>query len=266
MLSYKCGNGYIHEIPNKDIEYIGYFYGKNGNESIKSAYSRIGNIRGRKPDILMNAELFDFKTRKPASDIVNNGINVRLTESYGVAFPSNKKAVFCYKNNIGAKEYLGAYPLLVKNCEKVVGIPAGIGGVRGRTAIGVSDDSVYLALIPDSGGVGLDLLRSAFINAGAKNAINLDGGGSTQYYSPNGNYFTGRNVRGFVALWLAKRRGEDIRTVKVRTSLNVRKSPSLLGAKVGSLKNGTRVTVLEEKNGWCRIPQGWVSGAYLRKN
>ena len=202
MLSYKCGGGYIHEIPNKDIEYIGYFYGKNGNESIKNAYNRIGKIRGRKPDILMNAELFNFKTRKPASDVVNNGINVRLTESYGMAFPDNKKAVFCYKNNVGAKEYLGAYPLLVKDGKKQSGVPAGIGGVRGRTAIGVSDDSVFLALIPDSGGVGLDLLRSAFINAGAKHAINLDGGGSTQYYSPSGNYFTGRNVRGFVGVWL----------------------------------------------------------------
>lgn len=265
MLSYKCGGGYIHEIPNKDIEYIGYFYGKNGNESIKNAYSRIGKIRGRKPDILMNAELFNFKTRRPASDVVSNGVKMRLTESYGIAFPENKKAVFCYKNNVGAKEYLGAYPLLVKNCEKVAGIPAGIGGVRGRTAIGVSDDAVFLALIPDSGGVGIDMLRSAFINAGAKNAINLDGGGSTQYYSPSGNYFTGRKVRGFVGVWLAKKTGTDIRTVKVRTSLNIRQTPSLLGKRVGKLLNGARVNVLEEKNGWCRITQGWVYSAYLER-
>ena len=265
MLSYRCGGGHIHEIPNKDIEYIGYFYGKNGNESIKNAYSRIGKIRGRKPDILMNAELFDFKTRKPASDVVSNGVNMRLTEGYGMAFPDNKKAVFCYKNNIGAKEYLGAYPLLVKDGKKQSGVPAGIGGVRGRTAIGVSDDAVFIGIIPDNGGVGLDTLRTTFINVGAKHAINLDGGGSTQYYSPKGNYFTGRNVRGFVALWFAKKTGEDIRTVKVRTSLNIRQTPSLLGKRVGKLLNGARVNVLEEKSGWCRIPQGWVYAAYLER-
>lgn len=33
----------------------------------------------------------------------------------------------------------------------------------------------------------------------------------------------------------------------------------------GSLKYGTHVTVKEWKNGWARIPSGWVSGDYLRK-
>ena len=33
----------------------------------------------------------------------------------------------------------------------------------------------------------------------------------------------------------------------------------------GGLLNGTRVTVLEWKNGFARIPSGWVSGDYLKK-
>lgn len=33
----------------------------------------------------------------------------------------------------------------------------------------------------------------------------------------------------------------------------------------GCLKQGTRVTVYECKNGWARIPSGWVSTAYLSK-
>ena len=33
----------------------------------------------------------------------------------------------------------------------------------------------------------------------------------------------------------------------------------------GSLQYGTHVTVKEWKNGWARIPSGWVSGDYLRK-
>lgn len=33
----------------------------------------------------------------------------------------------------------------------------------------------------------------------------------------------------------------------------------------GSLQCGTPVTVKEWKNGWARIPSGWVSGDYLRK-
>lgn len=53
-----------------------------------------------------------------------------------------------------------------------------------------------------------------------------------------------------------------IRYVKVNTSLNVRNSPG--GAKVGSLKNGTKVTIFETRGVWARIGESkWVSVAYL---
>lgn len=262
MKTTKCGGGYIHAIPMSDIEYIGYFYGKNGNESIKNAYARVKKERGRKPDFFMNAELFDFGTRKAASDVVSNGVAHRLTEGYGLAFPNNEKAVFSYKNNVGAKDYIGAYPVLVRNGVKETSEPAGIGGARGRTALGVGKDNLYVALIPDGGNdVTLSTLRNAFINKGAENAINLDGGGSTQFYSPSGNHFTGRKVRGFIGIWLKG----DYRTVRVRTSLNVRSGPGVLSKRVGKLYNGDVVNVLEEKLGWARISTGWVSSMYLRK-
>lgn len=53
----------------------------------------------------------------------------------------------------------------------------------------------------------------------------------------------------------------------VKTSggkLNIRKSPSVLGKVVGSLNNGDKVTVYEEKNNWSRIGYNqWVSSSYL---
>ena len=52
--------------------------------------------------------------------------------------------------------------------------------------------------------------------------------------------------------------------VKVNTSLNVRSGPSTGYNVVGSLSNGTQVTVYEEKNGWARIGDSkWVSAQYL---
>ena len=114
-------------------------------------------------------------------------------------------------------------------------------------------------------------LRTAFINCGAKDAINLDGGGSTQFYSPNGSCDTGRAVRGFIAVWIKKpvvknsTASADIRTVKVSSKLRIRKTPSILGAVTGWLYNGNKVEVLEVKGSWCRIAQGWVSATYLKK-
>lgn len=52
--------------------------------------------------------------------------------------------------------------------------------------------------------------------------------------------------------------------VKVNTTLNVRSGAGTNYKAVGSLKNGARVTVYEEKNGWSRIGSGqWVSSSYL---
>lgn len=259
----KCGNGKTYSIPMTDIEYIGYFYGKNGKETVQSAYTRLKKLRGRAPDFLFNAELFNFKDRKAASDVVCGGKIHRLTENFGMAFPNNNKAVFSYKNNVNAADYVGAYPVLVRNGVKEVSVPAGTEGSRGRTAIGVGNGQLHIALIPDGGyDVTMSMLRNSFLNVGATDAINLDGGGSTQYYAPNGNFFSGRAVRGFIGIWL-KKPVAPVRTVKVNSYLRVRQSPSLVAKVVGKLYNGNKVTVLETKGGWSRISTGWVYSSYL---
>jgi len=258
--TYKGGK--IYSFPISDIEYIGYFYGSGGNEDVKSAKKRITKERGRAPDFLFNAELFDFKTRAAASDVVSGGKIHHLSEGFGFAFKDNKTPVFSYKNNVGALDYVGAYPVLVKDGKSFSSAPAGISGRRGRSAIGVSDKEVFVTLIPDNGGATLTELRNTLIKQGVKSAINLDGGGSTQYFAPLGNYFSGRRVRGFIGIWI---KGGDIRRVKVKTSLNIRSGPGILYKKTGRLYNGDTVTVLEEKGGWVKFNLGWVSSRYLVK-
>lgn len=263
MKSTKCSGGYIYEIPIEDISYIGYFYGTNGNEDVRDAYTRIKKLRGSYPDFIMNAELFNFNTRAAASDVVCGGKTHRLTQSYGIAFIDNKKPVFSYANNVKAPDYIGAYPVLIKGSKKDSSEPGGVGGVRGRTALGVSKESLYVALIPDNNGVSLSTLRNKFLSVGATDAINLDGGGSSQWYSPLGTHRTGRKVRGFIGIWL--KQSDDIRKVSVRTSLNVRSGPGIWYKKIGSLYNGDSVKVLETKGMWCRLSIGWVSATYLKK-
>ncbi len=261
MKTTKCGGGKIYQIPMGDIEYIGYFLADKKKETVKAANARIGKLRGRVPDVIINAELFDFGSRAPASDVVENGAVHRLTEGYGIAFPNNKTAVFTYKNGVRAGDYVGAYPVLVRsrNCEKSV--PGGLGGSRGRTAIGIGDGGFYVAIVPDSKGVTLDKLRSSLKSAGVFDAINLDGGGSTQGYAFGDKYTSSRPVRGFIAVWVKG----DYRKVSVKTSLNVRSGAGILYKKVGTYYNGDVVQVLEEKSGWCRTALGWVSNKYLVK-
>lgn len=262
MTSKAFKGGRIYTLPLGDIEYIGYFEADKKNEEIKSAKKRITSLRGRSPDFLMNAELFDFITRRAASDVVAGGEVVRLTEGYGFAFPENRTAVFSYKNNANAPDYIGAYPTLVRNGEEVAQNPAGITGRRGRTALGLTEEELCIALIPDKTGATLSELRKQFIKTGVKNAINLDGGGSTQFYAPDANFFSGRRVRGFIGIWV---RGGDRRRVNVRTSLNVRSGPGILHKRIGRMYNGDIVRVEEEQGAWCRVANGWVHSDYLSK-
>lgn len=54
--------------------------------------------------------------------------------------------------------------------------------------------------------------------------------------------------------------------MKVKTNganLNVRQQPSTSAKVVGSLANGTTVTVLSQSNGWAQIDKGYVSASYL---
>ena len=198
-------NGKIYKVLASEIEYIGYYYGANGgNEDLKKAYTRIGNSYGRKPDFLINCELFDFNTRKPASDVVDEGKIHRLTECFGMAFVDHKKPVFSYRNNVNAPDYVGFYPQLIRNGKRDnFRVPAGLGGSRGRTALATDKaGNLYLALVPNNGtGATLQQVADGLIRAGATDGGNLDGGGSSQWYSPGGCTYTGRKLRGFVAVW-----------------------------------------------------------------
>ena len=54
---------------------------------------------------------------------------------------------------------------------------------------------------------------------------------------------------------------ECIATVAV----NIRRDPWVADNVVGTLLNGEKRAVYEERNGWLRIPEGWVSGAYMKR-
>ena len=54
--------------------------------------------------------------------------------------------------------------------------------------------------------------------------------------------------------------------VKVTASaLNIRKTASTSGARVGSYKKGTTVTIKAVKNGWGKTSKGWIKLSYTKK-
>ena len=267
-------NGYIHKIAKDEISSIHYVSTRPG-ETIRDVYIRISKEWDKgPPDYLFNAELYNTISKKPASSVVEQGRVHAMFDGFGIAFVDNKKPVWSYKNNVNAPDYLGVYPTLVRNGKnELQSDPAGLGGNRGRTAMATdSKGNFYICLVADgTNDATLKEVAEGFLKAGATDGGNLDGGGSSQWYSPYGSFYTGRQVRGYVGVWLNKPNTRvvkptlDIRTVSVRTSLNIRTAPSTASKVVGSLRNGAKVTVLETKGHWCRIQKGWVSSTYLRK-
>lgn len=50
-----------------------------------------------------------------------------------------------------------------------------------------------------------------------------------------------------------------------QVALNIRSAPIVANNIVGTLGNGAKRPVYEERNGWLRIPEGWVSANYMQK-
>lgn len=288
-------NGYFYHIPFDQIERVEYcpMSGTRG-ETVTNAAKRI-MWDGRYPDIIVNAELFTSRYA-PASGVVNDGKNDKLTETYGISFKDKKTPVFTYKNNIGAPDWIGAYPTLVK--DGLLGFtstPSGLSGNRARTALGIKRDAFGILVIPEQSGskdATLKDIANIFIDAGYTHAINLDGGGSTSYQTNEVSYEQGRKVRGFVCVWYKDGKGNlagrkasaakpakpesvkpavsnpsDSYKVKITASrLNVRKGPSTLYKVIGGISRNEIRTIVAEKNGWGQLSDGgWISLKYVKK-
>lgn len=236
----------------------------------------------------------------PASGVVNDGKNDKLTEAYGISFKDKKTPVFTYKNNIGAPDWIGAYPTLVKDgLLGFTSVPSGLSGNRARTALGIKGNTFGILVIPEQSGIKDATLRDVaniFINAGYTYAINLDGGGSTSYQTNDVSYEQGRKVRGFICVWYKDGKGnlagrkvaaskvEAVKTetkvetpvvknenssyqVKITASkLNVRNGPSTLYRVKGVISRNEIRTIVNEKNGWGQLSNGgWISLKYTKK-
>ena len=55
------------------------------------------------------------------------------------------------------------------------------------------------------------------------------------------------------------------RQVVVTANLNVRSGPSGLAKDIGTLKEGTDITVVEESGDWLKLKEGWIHGGYTKE-
>lgn len=200
-------NGYSAVIERESIVKIS-LYVNTGRQTMAAVKKIFGC------DYIMNAGFFNLSTFQPATYIVSNGRVLSAGGSpYGYAM-SGGKIVFSYANKVGYQDFIGGYPLLVKDGEKALaGVPEGLGGCRGRSAMGLTDDSLVLRCVSEGSGAdgdSLDELARHMMALGCINAVNLDGGASSQFDFDGVGVTASRIVHSFLCVWTKEETQTDV--------------------------------------------------------
>lgn len=160
-------------------------------------------------DIIVNTALFDMATGKLISRIVADGKKyggeASWAQTWGIAFGDEKGPRLSWDNGVGAPEFIGPYSSCVR--DGVIGDGLNDKSKRGRTAIGLRENEFVVVCTPDGSedAMSTATLCQLMKDKGCSFAINLDGGGSSQFEAPDGRKFSsGRKCPAWLAIWLKK--------------------------------------------------------------
>lgn len=153
----------------------------------------------------INGDYFDTSTGIPLGPVHKNGVQIRTTMSSGYHFfglinnnnymIGDNSEYLNYQNRL--IEVIGGRHLLLKNGEQISQTDI---SVNPRTAIGLIDFKKAIILVVDgrqadhSVGYTLTELARTLKALGAKNAVNMDGGGSSVFITKDrNNLYTKKN-------------------------------------------------------------------------
>lgn len=257
--------GRIYTISLSEIERMEHITNPSGNGEYTTNMAKQAVWKGRTPTFLMNAELFNMKTYTPASGVKDNGVEALKGWQYGIGTNDYKTPLWQYGQSVTAKEFVGGYPALISNGQKLdYPQPVGVDGKRTRMAYGFNDKSFFIIYTTQK--VSLDELTDKFLSLGAKNAINVDGGGSVSIVAPKHSYAQSRKIRGWWAIWLkeTEENASSENVVHVPTKTKTANEATI--QKDNSAKNGVKLITtasslnLRNKNGGIitTLPKGSV--------
>lgn len=198
---------YCKVLPFDQIEEIACVKAYGKYESLSSVKKRTG------ADIVINAPIFDRLTYSICQSFVCDGVEKGYTDGRrGFRFDKNIPKLAWGAGN--AKQYISEFGLLVVDGQIKNSVSASPHTKRGRTAIGITNDNEFVIyVVTDNEKYAVKKtakkLANKMLSLGCHQAINLDGGGSSQVADRTGIYTAGRLVAGFICVWLKKTERED---------------------------------------------------------
>lgn len=164
-----------------------------------------------KPDYAINGGLYNMKTGRVNSIPLRIDGKTVATSKNGywvLAWNEGPDIRMVHSNDMATYQNAIACSTMLKDGkETIFNFTPAQGGVRGRTAIGDSDDELHLFVTTDAkGALSPYSLRSKMKSGGAKNAIMLDCGGSSQGYAQRKYYQSeDRKVSWWILVFLKKK-------------------------------------------------------------
>lgn len=170
----------IFKINKSEIEKIDFDLCKEPAETIDSYYKR----QAIKPTLLSNAGFFDTSLNNYGSTcmtFVNDYQVVHMEQNLleGMCIDDSDNLTLDFYSD-ACKDFMSAYPVLIKDGQPVTtSLASELNYNARRTIIGYDDNNIYLIGI-NSPGMNYLKIKNMLLTLGIKNAINLDGGGSTR--------------------------------------------------------------------------------------
>ena len=191
------------KIPKKDIERI-----EIVKTDCKLTLAQV--VAKYKPDYAINGGLYSMKTGRVSKIPLRIDGKTIATSKDGYWMLGWNEGPDIHRIHSNAMDHwkyaLACTTMLKDGVNTIFNFTAAQGGIRGRTGIGVDPDNLHLFVTTDTNGaISPYALRDKMKENGAKDAIMLDSGGSSQMYAL-GKYYQAekRTVSYWICVWLKK--------------------------------------------------------------
>lgn len=191
------------KIPKKDIERM-----EIVKTDCKLTLAQV--VAKYKPDYAINGGLYNMRTgRVNPIPLRINGKTIATSKNgyWMLAWNTGSDIRMIHSNLMENSKYAVACSTMLKDgANSIFTFTAAQDGTRGRTGIGVDKDNLHLFVTTDTNGaMSPYALRDKMKENGAKDAIMLDAGGSSQMYA-KGEYYQAekRKVSYWILVWTKK--------------------------------------------------------------
>lgn len=184
----------ITRIPHERITKIG-LYVNTGRKTMTAIQQETGCT------YILNGGLYDMAKFQAINHLTVDGKVLSANGNpYGYGIKGTTM-IFSYGNNVKADNFLGAYPVLVRDGKATgAAAPVGLEGYRPRSAVGVTANG-DIVLLCEQGNRSLDGISEELVEMGCETAINLDGGGSSQCIFDGEALKSSRIVHNYLLIW-----------------------------------------------------------------